>query len=133
MLIATIASVIASQALISGSFTLISEAMRLNLWPKLKINYPTEQRGQLYIPGINLMLFVGCISIVLIFKESSAMEAAYGLSITLCMLMTSCLFAFYLYTRRVKLWVIGGTWPFISPSNSHSYSLTSRNSPTGAM
>ncbi len=61
VLIATLASIIASQALISGSFTLISEAMRLNLWPKLKINYPTEMRGQLYIPGINSMLFVGCV------------------------------------------------------------------------
>jgi KUP system potassium uptake protein len=80
--------------------------MRLNLWPKLKINYPTEMRGQLYIPGINTMLFLGCVAIVLIFKESSAMEAAYGLSITICMLMTSCLFAFYLYTRRVRLGLI---------------------------
>ncbi|PUZ27479.1 KUP system potassium uptake protein [Chitinophaga costaii] len=106
VLIATMASVIASQALISGSFTLISEAMRLNLWPKLKINYPTEMRGQLYIPGINMMLFVGCVAIVLIFRESSHMEAAYGLSITICMLMTSCLFAFYMYTRRVRLiWI----------------------------
>ncbi|WP_198405814.1 KUP/HAK/KT family potassium transporter [Chitinophaga caeni] len=106
VIIATLAAVIASQALISGSFTLISEAMRLNLWPKLKINYPTELRGQLYIPGINLMLFVGCTAIVLIFQESSKMEAAYGLSITICMLMTSCLFALYLYTRRTKLiWI----------------------------
>ncbi|RAI98477.1 KUP system potassium uptake protein [Chitinophaga skermanii] len=106
VIIATIASVIASQALISGSFTLISEAMRLNLWPKLKINYPTELRGQLFIPGINIMLYVGCVAIVLIFQESGRMEAAYGLSITICMLMTSCLFAFYLYTRRVKLmWI----------------------------
>ncbi|WP_295124604.1 KUP/HAK/KT family potassium transporter [uncultured Chitinophaga sp.] len=106
VVIATMASVIASQALISGSFTLISEAMRLNLWPKLKINYPTEQRGQLFIPGINWMLLFGCVVIVLVFQESSRMEAAYGLSITICMLMTSCLFAFYLYTRRVKMaWV----------------------------
>ncbi len=106
VLIATMASVIASQALISGSFTLISEAMRLNLWPKLKINYPTEMRGQLYIPGINLMLFVGCAAVVLLFRESSHMEAAYGLSITICMLMTSCLFAIYMYTRRVRLvWI----------------------------
>lgn len=106
VVIATMASVIASQALISGSFTLISEAMRLNLWPKLKINYPTEMRGQLYIPGINLMLFVGCAAIVLLFQESGRMEAAYGLSITICMLMTSCLFAFYMYTRRVRLvWI----------------------------
>ncbi|NML37051.1 KUP/HAK/KT family potassium transporter [Chitinophaga sp. G-6-1-13] len=101
VLIATLASIIASQALISGSFTLISEAMRLNLWPKMRVNYPTEMRGQLYIPGINTMLFVGCAAIVILFQESSHMEAAYGLSITICMLMTSCLFAFYLYTRRV--------------------------------
>ncbi|WP_343071004.1 KUP/HAK/KT family potassium transporter [Chitinophaga qingshengii] len=101
VLIATMASIIASQALISGSFTLIAEAMRLNLWPKMRVNYPTEMRGQLYIPGINTMLFVGCAAIVILFQESSHMEAAYGLSITICMLMTSCLFAFYLYTRRV--------------------------------
>lgn len=107
VLIATMASVIASQALISGSFTLIAEAMRLNLWPKMKVNYPTEMRGQLYIPGINTMLFVGCTAIVLFFRESSNMEAAYGLSITICMLMTSCLFAFYLYTRRVWVgWIL---------------------------
>lgn len=102
IIIATLASIIASQALISGSFTLISEAMRLNLWPKLKINYPTEEKGQLFIPGINLLLFIGCSGIVVLFRESSAMEAAYGLSITICMLMTSCLFAIYLYTHRVK-------------------------------
>ena len=94
--IATAAAIIASQALISGSFTLISEAMRLNLWPKLKINYPTEERGQLYIPGINLLLFVGCIGIVLYFQKSSSMEAAYGLAITLCMIATSILFANFL-------------------------------------
>ena len=107
VLIATMASIIASQALISGSFTLIAEAMRLNLWPKMRVNYPTEMRGQLYIPGINTMLFVGCAAIVMIFQESSNMEAAYGLSITICMLMTSCLFAFYLYTRRVWVgWIL---------------------------
>ena len=100
--IATMAAIIASQALISGSFTLISEAMRLNLWPKLKINYPTEEKGQLFIPGINLLLFVGCIGIVLFFQESKHMEAAYGLSITITMLMTSCLFAYYLYINRAK-------------------------------
>ncbi|WP_344975334.1 KUP/HAK/KT family potassium transporter [Compostibacter hankyongensis] len=100
--IATMAAIIASQALISGSFTLVSEAMRLNLWPKLKINYPTEEKGQLFIPSINLMLFVGCCAIVLFFQESKNMEAAYGLSITITMLMTSCLLAYYLYIRRVK-------------------------------
>jgi len=99
---ATAAAVIASQALISGSFTLISEAMRLNLWPKFRINYPTEARGQLYVPSINFLLFVGCIGIVLYFKKASNMEAAYGLAITLCMIATSILFANYLVLHRVK-------------------------------
>lgn len=100
--IATAAAIIASQALISGSFTLISEAMRLNLWPKLKINYPTEARGQLYIPAINLLLFTGCIGIVLYFQKASDMEAAYGLAITLCMIATSILFANFLVLRRTR-------------------------------
>ncbi len=100
--IATSAAIIASQALISGSFTLISEAMRLNLWPKLKINYPTEARGQLFVPGINFLLYVGCIGIVLYFQKASNMEAAYGLAITLCMIATSILFANYLVLQRTK-------------------------------
>ena len=100
--IATAATIIASQALISGSFTLISEAMRLNLWPKLRINYPTETRGQLYIPATNFLLFAGCIGIVLYFRRASNMEAAYGLAITLCMIATSILFANFLVLRRVK-------------------------------
>ncbi len=98
--VATVAAIIASQALISGSFTLISEAMRLNLWPKWRMSYPTEERGQVYIPGVNLMLFLGCVGIVLHFKNSSAMEAAYGLAITLCMIATSILFANFLVSRR---------------------------------
>jgi KUP system potassium uptake protein len=102
IIIATAAAIIASQALISGSFTLISEAMRLNLWPKLKINYPTEERGQLYVPGINTLLFLGCTAIVLYFQKSTRMEAAYGLAITLCMIATSILFANFLVSRRVK-------------------------------
>lgn len=107
IVIATMAAIIASQALISGSFTLISEAMRLNLWPKLKINYPTEEKGQLFIPGINLLLFAGCCAIVLFFQESKNMEAAYGLSITICMLMTSCLFSYYLFINRKKTgWIM---------------------------
>lgn len=100
--IATAAAIIASQALISGSFTLISEAIRLNLWPKLKINYPTEARGQLYIPAINLLLYAGCIGIVLYFKKAANMEAAYGLAITLCMIATSILYANFLVLRRIK-------------------------------
>ncbi len=100
--ISTVAAVIASQALISGSFTLISEAMRLNLWPKMKINYPSEEKGQLYIPGINLLLFIGCVGIVLFFRESKNMGAAYGLAITMCMISTSILFANYLVSRRTS-------------------------------
>ncbi len=100
IVIATIAAIIASQALISGSFTLISESMRLNLWPKMKVNFPTEERGQLYIPGINTLLLVGCLGITLYFRTSSNMEAAYGLAITLCMLATSILFANYLVSQR---------------------------------
>lgn len=106
IIIATIAAVIASQALISGSFTLISEAMRLNLWPKMKINYPTEEKGQLYIPGISLLLFIGCVGIVLYFQKSANMGAAYGLAITMCMISTSILFANFLVSRRVnKGWI----------------------------
>lgn len=100
--IATAAAIIASQALISGSFTLISESIRLNLWPRLKIMYPTEARGQLYIPAINTLLFAGCVGIVVWFQKASAMEAAYGLAITLCMIATSILFANYLVLKRVR-------------------------------
>jgi len=102
LIIATFAAIIASQALISGSFTLISEAMRLNLWPKLKINYPSHERGQLFIPAINAMLFIGCTGIVLYFQSAANMESAYGLAITLCMLSTTILFANYLLLRGVK-------------------------------
>ena len=100
--IATAAAIIASQALISGSFTLISEAIRLNLWPKFRIVYPTEARGQLFIPAINFLLFAGCIGIVLYFQKAANMEAAYGLAITLCMIATSILFANYLVLHRAK-------------------------------
>jgi KUP system potassium uptake protein len=105
-IIATVAAVIASQALISGSFTLISEAQRLNLWPKMRINYPTEEKGQLFIPGINVLLFIGCTGIVLYFQKSSNMEAAYGLAITMCMISTSILFANYMVSHRVlSFWI----------------------------
>ncbi len=104
IVIATLAAVIASQALISGSFTLINEAMRLNFWPKVKIKYPTELKGQLYIPSINWLLFFGCVGIVIHFEESSNMEHAYGLAIILCMIMTTILLNFYLIMKRVKLY-----------------------------
>lgn len=99
--IATIAAIVASQALISGSFTLINEAMRLNFWPKVKIKYPTELKGQMYIPSINWLLFVGCVFIVLYFRESSGMEAAYGLTIILGMIMSSRLLAFFLLLKKM--------------------------------
>ncbi|MEY4963455.1 MAG: hypothetical protein RLZZ323_774 [Bacteroidota bacterium] len=102
IVVATLAAVIASQALISGSFTLINEAMRLNFWPKVKIKYPTELKGQLYIPSINWLLFFGCVGIVLHFEESSNMEHAYGLAIILCMIMTTLLLNYYLIMKRVK-------------------------------
>ncbi len=100
--IATAATIIASQALISGSFTLVSEAMRLNLWPKLKLNYPTEAKGQLFVPAANLLLYFGCIGILLYFRKASNMEAAYGLAITVTMIATSILFANFLVIHRRK-------------------------------
>ena len=106
IIIATAAAIVASQAMISGSFTLVSVAMRLNLWPKFRISYPTEERGQLFIPAINGILFVGCCCIVMYFRSSSNMEAAYGLAITLCMFATSILFANFLVLKRVKpIWI----------------------------
>ncbi|HPH82929.1 MAG TPA: KUP/HAK/KT family potassium transporter, partial [Flavobacteriales bacterium] len=98
--ISTIATIVASQALISGSFTLINEAIRLNLWPKVRINYPTDLKGQLYIPSINWLLFIGCAGIVLYFKESSKMEAAYGMTIIIGMLMTSTLLVYFMGMKR---------------------------------
>ena len=106
IVVATMAAVIASQALISGSFTLINEAMRLNFWPKTRIKYPTEVKGQLYIPSINWLLLLGCIGIVLYFRESANMEDAYGLAIVLCMIMTTVLLSFYLIMKRIKLYFI---------------------------
>ena len=106
IIIATLAAVIASQALISGSFTLINEAMRLNFWPKVRIKYPTELKGQLYIPSINWLLLAGCIMIVLHFQESSNMEAAYGLAIVLCMIMTTLLLTYFMVLKRVSWYII---------------------------
>ncbi len=104
--IATLAAIIASQALITGSFTLISEAIRLNFWPKVNLNYPSNQKGQLYVPSVNWLLWAGCIGIVLYFQESSNMEAAYGLAITLAMLMTTILLGYYLHMKGTPIWVV---------------------------
>lgn len=102
ILIATAATIIASQALISGSFTLISEAISLNFWPRVNIKYPTNVRGQIYIPSINWFLCIGCILVSLYFRTSESMTAAYGFSITIAMLMTT--FLIYYFLRYVKKW-----------------------------
>jgi KUP system potassium uptake protein len=106
ILIATAAAIIASQALISGSYTLISEAISLNFWPKIKINYPTNIKGQMYISSINWILYVSCVFVILFFQKSSNMEAAYGLSITITMLMTTLLLSVYLFYRKVPIYAL---------------------------
>ena len=108
VLIAAAASIIASQALISGSFTLISEAISLNFWPRVKVKFPTNIRGQIYIPSINWILFAGCVLVVLYFRTSEAMTAAYGFSITVAMLMTTILMYYFLrYVKRIPFWIVG--------------------------
>ncbi len=106
VVIATAAAIIASQALISGSFTIFSEAMNLNFWPRQKISYPTNIMGQLYIPRVNLTLFVLCIVAILLFQTSGNMEAAYGLSITFTMLMTTILLVSYLRHKKVSYYFL---------------------------
>ncbi|MBK9794042.1 MAG: KUP/HAK/KT family potassium transporter [Sphingobacteriales bacterium] len=110
--IATLATIIASQALISGCFTLVNEAMKLKLWPNQKIIYPTIVQGQIYIPFINWLLFFGCLAVVLIFKESSKMEAAYGLAISLNMIMTTSLLTYFMYVKRQPKYLIWGFFAF---------------------
>lgn len=99
------AAIIASQALLSGSFTIFSEAINLDFWPKLRIKYPSNEKGQLYIPAINWTLLAGCLITVFLFRDSSHMEAAYGLAITITMLMTTVLLAIYLRHKGQALWV----------------------------
>lgn len=99
VIIATVATIIASQALISGSYTLINEAINLNLWPRVAIRQPSENKGQMYIPSINSLLWIGSFLIVIILQTSSNMEAAYGLSITITMLVTTYLLTFFLLYR----------------------------------
>ena len=100
IILATFATIIASQALISGTFTLVNEAMKLKLWPATRVRYPSQVKGQIYIPAINWILMVGCILVVLLFKESARMEGAYGLAITFDMLMTTSLLVFYFGVSR---------------------------------
>ena len=102
--LATLATIIASQALISGSFTLISEAVSMNFWPRITIKYPSNIRGQIYIPSINWILCLGCVAVSIYFRTSEAMTAAYGFSITIAMLMTTILM--YYFMRYVKHWPV---------------------------
>jgi KUP system potassium uptake protein len=122
IVIAAMATVIASQAMLTGVFTLVSEAIRLNFWPKIKINFPSDQKGQIYIPSVNIMLYIGCIGVITYFSRvademtikeghkvlvSTAMEAAYGLAIVLTMLMNTFLFSYYLYAKKSRFaWVV---------------------------
>lgn len=106
IIIATIAAIIASQALISGSYTLISEAVSLNIWPKIRIAYPTNVMGQVYIPFVNWFLWLACSFVVIYFGESSSMEAAYGLSITITMIMTTSLLSYHLWKRKLNLFLV---------------------------
>lgn len=99
VIIATSAAIIASQALISGSYTLINEAMNLNFWPRVAVRQPSEIKGQIYIPSVNIMLWIGCLLVVLYFGHSSNMEAAYGLAITITMMATTILLSYFLHYR----------------------------------
>ncbi len=107
IIIATLASIIASQALISGSFTLINEAVLLHLWPRIKTKFPTDIRGQIYIPSINWFLWTGCMAVVLYFRTSDSMTAAYGFSITVAMMMTTVLMYYFMrYRKHWPLWIV---------------------------
>ena len=124
IIMATAAAIIASQALISGSFTIFSEGMSLNFWPRQRIKYPTEVKGQLYIPFVNWFLYVFCVIMVLYFKTSSNMEAAYGLSITITMLMTTMLLGFYLKRQNIKtIFVV----PFVAVFLTIEFSFLTAN------
>ena len=102
IIMATGAAIVASQALISGTFSILSEAMNLHFWPRMRIKHPTHVKGQLYIPVINLAMYIGVVLIILLFRDSSHMEAAYGLAITITMLMTTLLLGSYLHTKGVS-------------------------------
>jgi len=109
IVIATAATIIASQALISGSYTLISEAMNLNFWPRVRVRQPSNLKGQIYIPSVNTILWFGCILMILYFQTSTHMEAAYGFSITITMMMTTILLSYYLiYKLKWNKWLVVG-------------------------
>ena len=102
VILATAAAIIASQAIISGSFTLISEAVSLNFWPKVRILQPTWVRGQVYLPFVNWVMWFACSITVLWFRESSNMNAAYGLAINITEIMTTLLLSYYLLQKGLN-------------------------------
>ena len=102
VILATAAAIIASQAVITGSFTMFSEAMSISFWPNQQIDYPSGIKGQMYIPRINWGLMILCFIVVIYFQHSELMEAAYGLTITITMLMTTILLFFWLSRSRVN-------------------------------
>ena len=104
VILSALAAIIASQALITGSYSIVSEAIRLDLMPHMKINYPSSTKGQIYIPLVNSIMWAGCIGVVLLFQSSEHMEAAYGLAITVTMLMTTILLYTYLAVMRKRIW-----------------------------
>ena len=109
VVLSAMAAVIASQALITGSYTLVSEAILLDLLPHLEIRYPSDTKGQLYVGAVNNILWIGCSIVVLIFRSGHRIESAYGLSITVAMLLTTVLLFAYLYwIRKKKLlaWIV---------------------------
>ena len=110
IIISTFATIIASQSMISGSFTLASEAIRLGFLPKMTVKFPTHLKGQIYIPAVNTFLWLGCVSVVLYFQESSKMEAAYGLSVVVTMLCSTILLSNYFVMHRVKASLV---WLFL--------------------
>ncbi len=103
ILVATIAAIIASQAMITSSFTIISEAIHLNFWPKVQINYPTQIKGQMYVPSINRLLWLACLLVILFFQKSTNMEAAYGLTINITMLMTTIMMGIYMFYKKLPV------------------------------
>lgn len=106
IIMATGAAIVASQALISGTFSILSDAMNLHFWPRMRIKHPTYVKGQIYIPTINLAMYIGVVLIILLFRDSSHMEAAYGLAITITMLMTTLLLGVYLHTKGVSRFIM---------------------------
>lgn len=115
IIIATAATIIASQALISGSYTLINEAMNLNFWPRVAVRQPTEVKGQIYIPSVNTILWIGCILMIVYFQSSTHMEAAYGFSITIAMMMTTVLLSYFLvYKLKWNIYLVAALVLFFS-------------------